>query len=532
MLDVVLTREDANTEFALLAAWLVGDSEPVTLGQPVCIIETTKATVEVASPGDGTLVHLFDADTEVELGGVVALVAESDAELLEARARRQPAEAPVAEADAKATRRARELAERHGIDLGSIDKRGFITAADVEALLSATSPGATVPQASSLLASVEMSGVTLPRSWAEDVSGGKLDAAFLESLRADPASFRRLPSDEKCQAYREHGAEIGEGVELGEGSLLIAPHLIIEEGVELGPRSSVECAEAFCVGRLTHVGPDLELRCRRAFVGANVHAGRSIRIGGGGHRDPWAIIAIGDLAFLGDEIFVNVCRPVLIGRETFVTQRSMIVTHNIGHSMLEGYENRFAPVVVEDYAQVGLGAVVYAGCRIGQRAIVASNSYVVSDIPAGKLAIGVPARPAGEVRVQLSDTRRAELAHQMLDDYYELLLLREHEVSWLADSGARCFSVVAAVGSGQVAFVESLERADQLPEPATDGESVVMTLAFDADAPPEGWVVLDLVGRRVVGEQSGTLVDSTREFCRKRGIRFEGPPWRYGGGLT
>ena len=120
-----------------------------------------------------------------------------------------------------------------------------------------------------------------------------------------------------------------------------------------------------------------------------------MRVGGGGRRDPWATLAVGDLAFVGDEAFINPCRPVVIGREVFVTMRSMLVTHNIGHSVLEGFENRFAPIVLEDRAQVGLGTVVYAGCRLGREAIVASNSYVVSDIPAGQLAIGVPAKAVG-----------------------------------------------------------------------------------------------------------------------------------------
>ncbi len=529
MLDVLLTREDANTEFALLAEWIVGDRQTVGRGQPVCVIETTKATVEVESPGEGTLVHLFDAGSEVELGGVVGLVAESEAELQEAVARRQPTPASAPDDGAKATRKARELAQRHGVDLTSVQKRGFITTGDVEALIAGANASAAPRSETSLLDGVSTAGVSLPESWAGDGSQGTLDAALLDSLRGDPDAFRRLSSDEKCAAYRENGAIIGDGVGLGEGTLLVAPRLILEPGVQLGPRASVECAESFCVGELTHVGADLEVRCRRAFIGANVHAGRSIRIGGGGHRDPWAIVAIGDLAFLGDEIFVNVCRPVLIGRETFVTQRAMIVTHNIGHSLLEGYENRFAAVVVEDYAQVGLGAVVYAGCRIGQGAIVASNSYVVSDIPAGKLAIGVPARPAGEAQMRLSAPRRAELAHRMLDDFYELLSLRGHDVSWLSTDPARCFTVAAPDVAGQVAFIGALERAEQLP-PA-DGESVVMTLALSATEAPAGWTVLDLVGRTVHGT-GGTVTDSTREFCRKRGIRFAGRPWRYGGGLT
>ena len=77
--------------------------------------------------------------------------------------------------------------------------------------------------------------------------------------------------------------------------------------------------------------------------------------------------------------------------------RSMIVTHNIGHSVLEGFENRFAPVVLEDRSQVGLGAVLYAGARIGAEAIVASNSYVVGDDPGRR----VRDRRAGEGDRQL-----------------------------------------------------------------------------------------------------------------------------------
>ena len=81
MLEIVLTREDANTEFALLAEWLVADRAEVEQGQPVCVVETTKATVEIESPGDGTIVQLFEEGLEVELGKTIAYVAESAEEL-------------------------------------------------------------------------------------------------------------------------------------------------------------------------------------------------------------------------------------------------------------------------------------------------------------------------------------------------------------------------------------------------------------------------------------------------------------------
>jgi len=525
MVEIVVTREDANTDLALISQWLVEDGEPVRRGQPVCVVETTKASVEVEAPVAGTLVRLHGEGAEVELGSAIGLVAENDAELAAAREREAPAErvTPAARSR-KATRKALELAERHGIDLDAIEKQGFVTAEDVERLVAAREGS---DDGDPALAGISVEGVTLPRHWDPSEISGVLEPSFLAALRADPDLVRSLPSGEKCELYRRHGALVGDGVVLGEGALLVAPRIVLEGGVNLGARASVDCTEVFAAGALTHVGPDLEVRCRRAILGENVHAGRSIRIGGGGHRDPWAVLAIGDLTFVGDEVFVNPCRPVLIGREVFLTQRAMLVTHNVGHSLLEGFENRFAPIVLEDRSQVGLAAVVYAGCRIGERAIVGSNSYVVSDVPPGKLAIGVPARVAGDVQRQLSRGRQAELARGMLRELQELLALRGHEVSTL--DAADGFVLQTGDGAWHVLHVDRYAGPDGLPP--GQGGTVVLTLDRARGELPDGWALLDLLGRTVEGA-GGEVVDSVREFCRKRGIRFSPGPWRYGGGLV
>ncbi|HLE99264.1 MAG TPA: biotin/lipoyl-containing protein [Gaiellaceae bacterium] len=520
MLEIVLTREDANTEYALLAEWLVEDRAEVAQGQPVCVVETTKATVEVETPGSGTIVQLYEEGVEVELGKTIAYVAESADELRridEGRAEERPAEPKPAVADRKATRKAVELAERHEVDLSAIEKQGFITERDVEELVAARTAEAS-PEARPLLAGIPLDGVTLPASFDLDESAGRLEPAFLDSIRSDPSAFAALAPDEKVQTLREHGASVGEGVVLAEGSVIVAPQVVLEDGVRLGPGANVRCEEIVAIGELTQFGADLELLCRRAFVGRGIWAGRSVRFGGGGHRDPWAVLAVGDLAFVGDEAFVNVCRPVLIGREVFLTMRSMVVTHNIGHSILEGFENRFAPVVLEDRSQVGLGAVVYAGCRIGAEAIVASGSYVTSDIAPGSFAIGVPAKVTGKASHMPSRARQVELGRKMIDDLHELLAVRGHEVSAIADGEARGFEVEGT----RVLFVPSFRGGVEAP-------AVVLALEASAD-PPEGVAVLDLLGRRVQGTD-GLVLDSVREYCRKRGIRFEPGPWRYGGGL-
>ena len=519
MLEIVLTREDANTEFALLAEWLVEDRAKVELGQPVCVVETTKATVEIEAPGAGTIVQLFEEGVEVELGKTVAYVAESAEELVSLEKdpeRKKPTPRPEA-TDRKATRKAEELAARHGVDLATIEKRGFITEKDVEDLI-ARQKAAASPEQASPLAGLSTENVSLPESFELDESAGALDPVFLETLRSDPDAFRSLSLDEKVSALREHGAHVGEGVVLGEDSLVAAPQVVIEDRVEIGPRATIRCEEIVAIGESSQFGADLELQCRRAFLGAGIWAGRSIRFGGGGHRDPWAVLTVGDLAFVGDEAFVNVCRPVLIGREVFLTMRALIVTHNIGHSLLEGFENRFAPVVLEDRSQIGLGAVIYAGCRIGAEAIVASNSYVTADIPAGAFAIGVPARVTGSSSHKVSRARQADLGRRMIDDLHELLSLRGHEVSAISEGESRGFDVAGV----QVVFVPSFSEATP--------EAVVLTLEMRG-RPSQGVAVLDLVERKVHGS-GGVVLESVREFCRKRGIRFEPGPWRYRGGLV
>ena len=424
---------------------------------------------------------------------------------------------------ANATRRAVELAQEHGIDLATIEKDGFITAEDVERLVAARA-AEEVATAPGLFTGISLEGVSLPALLELPETEGQLDGAFLESLRSDPGSFRALSSDERYHAYRRAGASIGEGVSLGERTIIVAPRIVLGDGVEFGDDGLVDCDEVFAVGALTSFGPRLEVKCRRAFIGVNGYFGRDVRVGGGGRRDPWATFAVGDLAFVGDETFINPCRPVVMGREVFVTMRSMLVTHNIGHSVLEGFENRFAPIVLEDRAQVGLGTVVYAGCRLGREAIVASNSYVVSDIPAGQLAIGVPAKAVGVSARPVPRARQPQLVRRLLDDFRELLELRGVEVEAGSDHAV---SVRADGKISRVLFVEKVDGKFELPE--ADGEVVVLTLDM-AGEPPAGCAVLDLLARRVHGS-GGVVLDSVRELCRKRGIRLEPGQWRYRSGL-
>jgi UDP-perosamine 4-acetyltransferase len=53
-------------------------------------------------------------------------------------------------------------------------------------------------------------------------------------------------------------------------------------------------------------------------------------------------------------------------------------------------------VFVGEAAHIGAGATIKQGITIGRRAIVGAGSVVIKDIPAGVVAVGVPARNLGD----------------------------------------------------------------------------------------------------------------------------------------
>ena len=85
----------------------------------------------------------------------------------------------------------------------------------------------------------------------------------------------------------------------------------------------------------------------------------------------------------------------MIGGHVILNTGSAIDHHNFIHSY-----SHIAPgvhlggqVIVEDGAFVGLGASVIPRVNIGAWSMVGSGAVVISDIPAGVTAVGVPAKP-------------------------------------------------------------------------------------------------------------------------------------------
>ncbi len=118
----------------ILLEWLKGDGERVEQDEPICVLETDKANVDLPSPASGTLNHLQPVETTLEIGAVVAEIAAAEESAAPAPA---SAVAPAAP-EPVLSPAVRRLVEEHELDPAAIEgtgKDGRLTKKDVLAHL-------------------------------------------------------------------------------------------------------------------------------------------------------------------------------------------------------------------------------------------------------------------------------------------------------------------------------------------------------------------------------------------------------------
>lgn len=104
---------------------------------------------------------------------------------------------------------------------------------------------------------------------------------------------------------------------------------------------------------------------------------------------------IGSGTWIGQQAFLHAAGDITIGRRVGIGPGVRILTssHRLdGTGPVMDGALEFAPVVIEDGADIGTGATLLPGCRIGRGAQVGAGAVVAGEIPALAIAAGVPAR--------------------------------------------------------------------------------------------------------------------------------------------
>jgi len=149
--EVLMPRQGQSVESCIIIEWKVNEGDVVTTGQPLCEVETDKATFEVEATADGTVLGIFyPADADVDVLKVIAAIGEPGEDISALRPTDGSTEtsnsepevskeevkeaAPVTEkvvvestgtaGSGKASPRAKNLAAKKGVDVASVAGTG------------------------------------------------------------------------------------------------------------------------------------------------------------------------------------------------------------------------------------------------------------------------------------------------------------------------------------------------------------------------------------------------------------------------
>lgn len=93
-------------------------------------------------------------------------------------------------------------------------------------------------------------------------------------------------------------------------------------------------------------------------------------------------------------VFILAAGKVIIGDNVVISARAMIIDAGLD---IQGFCfhykpcHIYSPIVIEDSAWIGAGAIILPGVRIGEKSVVAAGSVVTKSVPARTLVAGIPA---------------------------------------------------------------------------------------------------------------------------------------------
>lgn len=351
---------NANEPEALLVSLEAAEGDKLAEDQVVALIETTKSTGEIRAETSGYLVGLRFAEGEpLQAGDVLAYIGSSPDAQDPSLTPWAPAEDNLTQAKRepnglRITVPARELAEQHGLDLGSLPQGALVTRQMVADRLAEKQPARPIPKGEKRLLVYGAGG------------HGRSLAALIGELEG--YEIVGFVDDGYTPADRVFGLPI-----LGGGGDLVA---LAEDGFRLAVNG---------VGGIGDL--DSRLSVYQQLQRAGFHVPTVV------HPTAW----VEKSAQLEDGCqvfpFATIGTEVRVGFGCIINT-GVIVSHNVG---LERYVN-LSPgatlaggVVVGARALIGMRATVNLNVRVGEGALIGNGATVKADVPKGGVV------PAGTI---------------------------------------------------------------------------------------------------------------------------------------
>ncbi|TLZ84951.1 MAG: acyltransferase [Methanobacteriota archaeon] len=152
---------------------------------------------------------------------------------------------------------------------------------------------------------------------------------------------------------RRSGARIRDHVRIRRGSYVFGREIILGEGVVLEPNVHIVC------GHL-EMGTECKIDSETVVYGEGS-------------------LIMADGSYVGPRAWIDCSASVRLGRDTGVGPGSMIFTHGVWLSYLEGNPRKLEEVTLGDKVWVPAGVTVLPGVTVGDEAMIGAGSVVSKD---------------------------------------------------------------------------------------------------------------------------------------------------------
>lgn len=343
---------NANEDEVTVVDIRVREGMAVRSGEVLFMVESTKATVDIDAPAAGYVRNLrVEKGQRVKVNSILCVLTASASEPVV-----MPEAASSDDRPFRLTRKAQELAERHGLDISNLGLTGIVKESDIVRLLQTKrSPtpewkreklqvpaGAGKPvlvygasgHARVLIDLMRLGGEFFPVAAVDDSPAD--DDVFGVPLLGTSSLFTQL---------RAEGLETAV---LGIGSVQNhrSRRKLYDRLVSAG----------FAIPNLIH---------RRAAVEPSVSMGIGNQI--------FAGAVVGSAAKLGDNTIIN--SGTVVSHDCVIRPH----THLSPGAILAG------GVEIGENTLVGMGVTIYLGVRIGSNVVIANGSHIMKDVPDGTI---------------------------------------------------------------------------------------------------------------------------------------------------
>lgn len=212
------------------------------------------------------------------------------------------------------------------------------------------------------------------------------------------------------------GARIGARVRIGFGAILLFDEMELGSDVRIAPFTYLNIRK-ISVGVRSTIGRFAQVSVCSLELGPSCTIAHQVSIKGD-PANPQSVFTAGAGCWVFQYCYIDVARPVALGRNVGVGGGTYIFSHGFWLSQLHGYPVSFGEVKIGNDVWLPWGCFILPGVEIGDGVVVGARSVVNKNIPPFALAAGAPAKIIKEkVNADVTVEQRVNLLIQVTEEF-------------------------------------------------------------------------------------------------------------------